>query len=144
MRRHTVRDVMTNGAICQSSPDTSVREAIRLMSARNVGSVLVADSGCLLGIFTERDALRRVLAIGRDPDRTALAEVMTREPDTIRSGASIDDAIRCMDEFGYRHLPVVDDGAVVGVLSIRDCSIGDLAAMCVELEERHVFAERAW
>lgn len=144
MRHRTVREIMTHRTVCRVSPGTSVREAIRLMSACNVGSVLVTDDGRLAGIFTERDAVRRVLAAGRDPDLTIVAEVMTREPDTIRPGASVDDAIRCMDEFGYRHLPVVDGDVLVGVLSIRDCSIDDLAAMSAELDERHALAERAW
>lgn len=144
MRHRTVREIMTDRTVCQVSPGAGVREAIRLMSARNVGSVLVTDGGRLVGIFTERDAVRRVLAAGRDPDLTIVAEVMTREPDTIRPGDSVDDAIRRMDEFAYRHLPVIDGDVLVGVLSIRDCSIDDLAAMSAELEERHALAERAW
>ena len=85
-----------------------------------------------------------MFACGRDPDRTPLAEVMTGEPDTIGPNAPVDDVIRRMDEFGYRHLPVVDGREVIGVLSIRDLSIEDLAAMHAELESRRTIAERAW
>lgn len=145
MRHRTVREIMHHQNIRQVSPGACVREAIRLMSEHNVGSLLVTENGRLLGIFTERDAVRRIMATGRDPDLTIMAEVMTREPDTIGARDSVDDAIRRMDEFGYRHLPVVEDhDRVIGVISMRDCSIDDLAAMRAELEERHAIAERAW
>ena len=144
MRHRAVREIMTTGRVHACRPSATVRDATRLMAEHNVGSVMVMEDGRLLGIFTERDAVRRVLGPGRDPDETRLAEVMTREPDTIAPGESIEDAIRRMDEFGYRHLPVVEGQQVVGVMSLRDCSIEDLAAMSAELERRHVIAERAW
>jgi CBS domain-containing protein len=114
------------------------------MAERQCGSVLVTERGLLLGIFTEGDLVRRVLAPGHDPNLTLLIEVMTKDPDTIRPRESVDEAIRRMDEYGYRHLPVVDAGAVVGMVALRDCSIEDLAAMHAELETRRVVAERAW
>jgi CBS domain-containing protein len=114
------------------------------MAEHRCGSVLVVEGGRLLGIFTQRDAIERVFACGRDPDLTRLAEVMTQEPDTIGPNERVDDAIRRMDEFGYRHLPVVDGREVIGVLSLRDLSIEDLAAMHAELESRRTIAERAW
>jgi CBS domain-containing protein len=114
------------------------------MVEHRCGSVLVVDGGRLLGILTQRDAIERVFACGRDPDQTLLEEVMTPEPDTIGPNQSVDEVIRRMDEFGYRHLPVVDGRDVVGVLSIRDLSIEDLAAMHAELESRRTIAERAW
>ena len=144
MRNRTVRDIMSPVGVCQQPPSASVREACRLMAEHRCGSVLVVDGGRLLGIFTEGDAMERVFACGRDPDLTTLAEVMTGEPDTISPSAPVDDVIRRMDEFGYRHLPVVDGRQVVGVLSIRDLSIEDLAAMHAELESRRTIAERAW
>ncbi len=143
MPHRTVRDVMTKQALHQP-PAASVCDAIKVMAERNISSVLVCEAGQLLGIFTERDAVRRVLALGRDPAHTPLAEVMTRDPDTIRPEEGVDEAIRRMDEFGYRHLPVVDGNGVVGVLSLRDCPIVDLASMAYELEQRTVIAERAW
>ena len=144
MRNRIVRDIMSCVGLCQQPPSASVREACRLMTEHRCGSVLVVDGGRLLGIFTEGDAMERVFACGRDPDLTTLAEVMTGEPDTISPSAPVDDVIRRMDEFGYRHLPVVDGRQVVGVLSIRDLSIEDLAAMHAELESRRTIAERAW
>ena len=144
MRHLAVREIMAGGTICQAAPGTSVRAACRLMAEHQCGSVLVTERGRLLGIFTEGDLVRRVLATGRDPNLTLIAEVMTTDPDTIRPRETVDEAIRRMDEYGYRHLPVVDGGAVVGMVALRDCSIEDLAAMHAELETRRVVAERAW
>ena len=144
MRHLAVREIMSDGAICQAPPGTSVRAACRLMAEHQCGSVLVTERGRLLGIFTSGDLVRRVLAPGHDPSLALLAEVMTKEPDTIRPRESVDEAIRRMDEYGYRHLPVVEAGALVGMVALRDCSIEDLAAMHAELETRRVVAERAW
>jgi len=144
MRHMTVREIMTGCGLCQLSSAMSVRDAICVIAERNCGCVLVTEADRLAGIFTRGDALKRVVARALDPDQTPLANVMTRNPDTIAPGESVDDAIRRMDEFGYRHLPVLEGDRIVGVLSLRDCSIEDLAAMHRELEYRHVFAERAW
>jgi CBS domain-containing protein len=144
MRHRIVRDIMTGGAIKAQPPGATVRDASRLMAANNIGSVLVIDGDRLVGIFTERDALRRVLGTDLDPDLTPLADVMTRDPDTIGPEESVCDAIRRMDEFGYRHLPVVERGRIVGLISTRDCPFDELAAMAAELEDRQAIAERAW
>jgi CBS domain-containing protein len=85
-----------------------------------------------------------VLAAGLDPNLTLLVEVMTKDPDTIGPRDTVDEAIRRMDEYGYRHLPVVERDAVVGMVALADCSIEDLAAMHAELETRRAVAERAW
>jgi CBS domain-containing protein len=144
MRHLSVREIMTSDGICQAAPGASVRAACCLMAEHQCGSVLVTERGRLLGIFTEGDLIRRVLAPGLDPNLTLLIEVMTTDPDTIRPREPVAEAIRRMDEFGYRHLPVVQGGQVVGVVALRDCSIEDLAAMHAELETRRVVAERAW
>jgi CBS domain-containing protein len=144
MRHLTVREIMSDGGICQATPGTSVRAACCLMVQNQCGSVLVVERDRLLGIFTQGDLVRRVLAAGLDPNLTLLVEVMTTDPDTIQPRDTVDEAIRRMDEYGYRHLPVVERGAVVGMVGLRDCSIEDLAAMHAELETRRVVAERAW
>jgi CBS domain-containing protein len=144
MRHLTVREIMTSGGLCQAAPGTSVRAACCLMAEHQCGSVLVTERGRLLGIFTQGDLIRRVLAPGLDPNLTLLIEVMTTDPDTIRPHEPVDEAIRRMDEYGYRHLPVVERGTVIGMVALRDCSIEDLAAMLAELETRRVVAERAW
>jgi CBS domain-containing protein len=103
------------------SPNTTVKKACACMRERGVGAVLVIDEKQhLLGVFTGRDAICRVLAEGKPPSRTHLAEVMTPHPDTIEPGRSAIDALRQMQDGGYRHLPVVDQGKVVGIVSRGD------------------------
>lgn len=103
------------------SPETTVKEACRQMRERRVGAVLVARRGrVLVGIFTGRDAVCRILAEGRDAATTKLAEVMTPDPDTMPPGKTAVEALRLMRDGGYRHLPIVEGGRVVGVVSRGD------------------------
>ena len=91
------------------------------MRTERVGAVIVADDeGHLLGVFTGRDAICRVLAEIKDPTAVTLGEVMTTEPDCLPSHATAIEALRMMRDGGYRHLPVVDDGCIVGVVSRGD------------------------
>ena len=100
-------------------PEQTVDEAVDLMRRQRVGCVLVCDGDRLVGIFTERDLMHRVLAKGK-PLTLPLAECMTPHPVTVHPKDSIAAAIRRMEEGGYRHLPVVNDsGRVVGVLSVK-------------------------
>jgi CBS domain-containing protein len=100
---------------------TPVDEACRCMSDRGVGSVAVVDdSGRLVGIFTGRDAVGRVLARRRDPATTPLADVMTGNPRTLSPEQTAIDALRLMWDGGFRHLPLVRHGKVVGVVSRGD------------------------
>lgn len=122
----------------------SVRSATLLMAEQCCSSILICDGEELRGIFTERDLLVRVVADGLDPDRTTLGEVMSSEPDTIDGGETVIEAIRRMDEFHYRHLPVMEDGKVLGVVSLRDLPLDDLFGMQPELDQRHALAERMW
>jgi CBS domain-containing protein len=91
------------------------------MTERKIGAVIVVDdSARLAGIFTERDLVNRVVAKQLDPAKTALADVMTANPDTLRPNDSAKDALALMSIHRYRHLPVVDGETVVGMVSIRD------------------------
>ncbi len=102
-------------------PTAVVKEACRQMRDRRVGAVLVAgDDLKLLGIFTGRDAVCRMLAEGRDSGTTSLAEVMTREPRTMPPDRTAIDALRLMEDGGFRHVPVVIQGKIVGVVSHGD------------------------
>jgi len=93
------------------------------MRERRVGAVLVIEGdNRLLGIFTGRDAVHRVLAEGRSAARTKLAEVMTRDPNTMPPGKTAIEALRLMEDGRYRHMPVVDGGRVVGIVSRFDFS----------------------
>jgi CBS domain-containing protein len=100
-------------------PAQSVAEAVRLMREGNVGCLLVCEGEKIAGILTERDLLRRVLALGK-PLTMPVAECMTPNPEVVHRKEPIGAAVRRMEEGGYRHLPVVDEaGHLVGVLSVK-------------------------
>jgi CBS domain-containing protein len=98
----------------------TVAEAVQEMNRRKIGSVLVMDGGALVGIFTERDVLMRVVAADRDPKTTPVAHVMTRSPITIRSSMTIEEVMDMHSGKHFRHLPVVENGQLVGMISVRD------------------------
>ena len=106
-----VSDIVRNQDPVTLPPSATVRAACRRMRDRRVGAVLVTEGDRhLLGIFTGRDAVHRVLAEGKSAARTKLAEVMTREPDTMPPGKMAIEALRLMEHGRYRHVPVVDGG----------------------------------
>ena len=102
------------------TPQTTIGEAITAMNQRNIGSILVMDGERLVGIFTERDVLTRVVPQGLDPRRTPVGEVMTRNPVTITPTRTVQEAMMIMTDSRKRHLPVLQGGKVVGVVSIGD------------------------
>jgi CBS domain-containing protein len=101
-------------------PSVAVSDAVALMEELSVGSVLAVDGGSLQGIFTERDVLRRIVVTGRDPRTTILSDVMTRDVRCAGLDTSIDDAMRMMTHGRHRHLPIEEDGFVLGIVSIGD------------------------
>ena len=120
MLRKIMPDVVRDQTLVALPGSATVREAARLMRDRKVGSVLVMEAGRLEGIFTERDLVSRVAAEGLDLEGTRLAEVMTAGPDTVTPEATAFDALRLMEDGGYRHLPVVSGQRVLGIVSRRD------------------------
>lgn len=116
--------------------DTTVAEAARIMRGRRVGALLVMEGARLAGIFTERDALFRVLAEGRDAATTPLSEVMTRDPRTISPDRPFGHALHIMYEGGFRHVPVVRDGRAIGVVSARDALGPEMRQFIADLEVR--------
>lgn len=112
-----------HGPLVAVHPGTSVAETIRAMNQHHTGCAVVADqaTGELVGIFTERDVLTRVAVSRLDPERTPVAEAMTRDPDTLPAEATVAFALRQMTVEGYRHLPLVDAARrPVGVIAVRD------------------------
>ena len=109
-------------------PHTTVSDAARLMATRNAGAVLVVQDERLVGIFTERDVVFRVIAKDLDPAATPLAAVMTPSPRTLEPNRSYGHALLLMQENGFRRVPVVQDGRLLGIVSSRN-------AMDPELEE---------
>jgi CBS domain-containing protein len=104
-------------------PQVTVKEACRHMRDRRVGAVLVTEADRrLVGIFTGRDAVHRVLAEGKSAARTKLSEVMTRNPTSMPPGKTAIEALRQMQDGRYRHVPITDEGKVVGIVSRFDFS----------------------
>ena len=102
-------------------PGVTVQEACRVMRDRRIGAVAVTDEdGRVIGIFTGRDAVGRVLAEAKDASRTMLREAMTPRPETKHPGSRAIDALRLMQDGGFRHIPIVGDGKLVGIVSRGD------------------------
>lgn len=116
----TIRDLISNRTIHYVQPDQSVLEAAGYMVDRNVGAVPVLDDTKLVGIFSERDLMRRVVTEGRDPRTTKIAEVMSTEIHSLEPGASSEEAMCLMQSHSVRHLPVCEGRTLVGFLSLRD------------------------
>lgn len=117
-------------------PEATVFDAIRWMSEKNVGALLVIESGDLLGIISERDYTRKVILKDRSSKHTAVREIMTTDVTTIPSDATVEEAMRVMTKHRVRHLPVVDrDGHVTGVVSIGDLVERTIATQRLVLEQ---------
>ncbi|MDQ8193036.1 CBS domain-containing protein [Coraliomargarita sp. SDUM461004] len=121
----------------------TVQQAVAEMNRHRIGSVLVSRGEVVCGIFTERDVLTRIVAAGRDPDTTLVREVMTERFQTIDSQTSVEDAMQLMTDKRVRHLPVIDDGALVGMISIGDVTRWLLQVNEMEAENlrRYIFSE---
>ena len=114
-------DIVRNQDPVTLPPHATVKEACQLMRDRRVGAVLVTEEDWrLAGIFTGRDAVHRVLAEGKSAARTTLAEVMTPDPESTPPGKMAIEALRLMEDGRYRHLPIVENDRVVGVVSRFD------------------------
>jgi CBS domain-containing protein len=131
-----VRDVMERKKLLIASPDTSVSNAAKLMAKAKVSAVLVLENERLIGIFTERDAVSRVIAKDRDVQTTRLAEVMTASPKTIAPDKTFGYALLLMHENGFRHVPVIANDRVVGMVSARNALDPDLEEFVAESHRR--------
>ena len=128
-----VSEVMQRSKILKAVPGTLVSKAAKMMAAKNVGAIMVVAGGSLVGIVTERDIVFRVVAPGLDATVTRIADVMTPTPHTVEPDKPYGYALLVMQENGFRHLPVVQAGKLVGIVSSR-------SAMDPQLEE-FVFEE---
>jgi CBS domain-containing protein len=136
-----IRDIIQRNRLVSASENTTVSEAARLMKEARVGAILVLRKERLVGIFTERDALNRVLAVGLDPLHTKLSQVMTAKPDSMAPDKPFGHALIAMYEHGYRHMPVVENGKPVGVVSMRDARPPELYELETDLKDREHIAE---
>jgi CBS domain-containing protein len=141
MNERTIRSVIEGQELLTAPAGTTVCEAARMMKQRRVGAMLVVEEGRLVGVFTERDALFRVVAEGRDATVTPLAEVMTANPKTLRPEDTFTRALELMHEGRFRHVPVVEDGRPVGMVSSRDALGPELEAFVYELLRQEQISE---
>ena len=120
MVRKIIPDVVRGQDVASVARSVAVHDAARLMREHDVGAVLVVESQALKGILTVNDVTCRVVAEGRDPEKTTVGEVMTPDPDVVGPATTAIEALRLMQDGSYRHLPVVEDGRILGVVSRRD------------------------
>ena len=131
-----VKSVMERRRIVKAPPEASVTSAVKLMLDNRVGAVLVMSGKSLIGIFTERDIAFRVVARDLDPSTTLLSEVMSPAPKTIEPDKPLGVALLLMHQGGFRHLPVVRDGKVLGVVSARNAMDPDLEEYVFQKHQR--------
>jgi CBS domain-containing protein len=138
-----IRDVMEQEKLLTAPPETTVSKAAKLMAKRNVGAIMIVDERRLVGIFTERDAVFRVIAKSLDSQTTRLADVMTIAPITVAPDKSFGYGLLIMHENGFRHLPVIENGKLIGVVSARNALDPDLEEFVSESQRRkHILRER--
>ncbi|MFA6312725.1 MAG: CBS domain-containing protein [Sterolibacterium sp.] len=136
MFNQRIRSVMEPHKVLTAPPDTSVSKAAELMAKKNVGAVMVVENEHLIGIFTERDAVFRVIARGRDARTTLLSEVMTAAPQTVAPDKPFGYALLMMYENGFRHVPVIENGKPIGIVSSRNALDPDLEEFVSEAQRR--------
>jgi CBS domain-containing protein len=119
--------------IYTTTKTATVAEAVREMNDKGVGALLVVERGRPAGIITERDVLKRIVDADRDPALTKVAQVMTRDPQTIDIGARVDEAMALMTARRFRHLPVLEHNEIVGLISI-----GDVLRWVALTQEEHI------
>lgn len=141
MPQRPIRRIIQNQSIVAAPANTTVLEATLLMKKSRFGALPVVDQGRLVGIFTERDALFRVLAERRDPGNTVLADVMTRNPQTIHPDRPFGHALHMMYEGEFRHVPVIENGRLIGMISARDALGPELEEFASQLETREHIGE---
>jgi CBS domain-containing protein len=116
----TIREILRDRKTFSANTHDSVLQTARYMVEHNIGAVPVLKDGQLEGIFSERDIMKRVLVEGRDPARTAIADVMTRNPLVVSPDDKIEHCLVLMKQHGFRHLPVCSGRKLEGFLSLRD------------------------
>lgn len=135
---HTLEQVLRNRNLIAGQPDEPVLVALQRMTQAQVGALVVLEGEQLVGVFSERDLMTRVVVAGRDPATTRLGEVMTRDVVTADLHESRDESLRKMQRRGCRHLPVLAEGRVLAMLSMRDLLRDEIAEQFEEI--RHLRA----
>ena len=141
MTQRTIRHIIEGQEPVTATAAMTVGETARLMRQHKVGAVMVVENDKLVGVFTERDAAFRVVAEERDGRATKLGDVMTRNPQTLSPDQPFLHALEMMYRGGFRHVPVVDNGRPVGMVSARDALGPDLAQFKSDLIDREHIGE---
>ena len=131
-----IYDLVKDRKVCSVEADSSVLEAARYMMEQRIGALPVLRNGELVGIFSERDIMNRVVAVGRLPGSTKVSEVMTANPKAVDVEESVENCLYLMREFGFRHLPIVDGKVLKGLVSSRDILLRYIAIK--ETEQRRM------
>ncbi len=133
--------VIQGQTVAHTTPTATVAQAASLMRQRGIGALPVLVGADLVGIFTERDALFRVIAEGRDAAHTRVGDVMTRDPVCVEGEDTVRHAVRIMRETGCRHLPITDAGRLSGVVSFRDVLVSLLEQKDHEIQDLKEYFE---
>jgi len=131
-----VKSVMERKNLLVTEPQTTVSAAAKLMAQKKMSAVLVVEADVLVGIFTERDAVFRVIARGLDVQTTPLADVMTPSPQTIDPSRTFGQALLLMHENGFRHVPVVEGDKPIGLVTSRNALDPDMEEFVSEAQRR--------
>ena len=132
----TLREIVKDRRVYSIDAGRTVLEAARYMMEHNIGALPVLRNGELAGMFSERDIMNRVVAVGRTPGSTSVAEVMTANPRAVAADETVEECLFIMREFGFRHLPIVEGKELKGLVSLRDILMRQAAE--IERESRRV------
>jgi CBS domain-containing protein len=136
-----VYDLINNQDTYRAEGTQTVLEVAQAMVARNIGAVPVLRGGVLVGIFSERDLMKKVVAEGRDPRTTRLEEVMTEDPLTVSPDETVENCMVLMRRHGFRHLPICDGKQLLGVVSLRDLLLHDLTEKDYEVRMMRAYIQ---
>jgi CBS domain-containing protein len=131
-----IYDLVKDRRVYSIEADGSVLEAARFMMEHRIGALPVLRNGALVGIFSERDIMNRVVALGRLPGSTKISEVMTANPKAVSIDETVENCLYLMREFGFRHLPIVDGKELKGLVSSRDILLRYISQQ--EAEQRRI------
>lgn len=120
MKIKSLSEIIDGRTVFSVEPNETIQFACGMMHQENIGALVVMESDSLVGILSERDVVRRCVVQHLDPEKTLVAQVMTGDPSYVGSSTPPAEALNSMLDGGFRHLPIVDDSVVVGMISIRD------------------------
>ena len=140
---HTLRHVIQRLHLIHAGPAATVQDVATLMSEARVGCIPVLDGEHLVGVFSERDLMTRVVVEGRDPRKTLVGTVMTTQVVTAKLDDGVERCLEKMHSCGCRHLPVVSDGRVIAMISMRDLLRDEIEEQVAEIRELRAYIHQA-